>query len=64
MTLIVLGTLGFVVFSLAQALSAMASGPDQSGRVVRALTWRVGLSVLVFGGLMISWWLGLIEPHG
>jgi hypothetical protein len=63
-TILILGTLGFVVFSLVQALSAMASGPDQSGKVVRALTWRVSLSVLAFAALMIGWSLGWIEPRG
>jgi hypothetical protein len=63
MTIVVLATLGFVIFSLGQALFAMSSGPDHSGRVVRALTWRIGLSVLVFAGLMLGWWLGLIQPH-
>lgn len=63
MTILVLATLGFVVFSLGQALVAMSSGPDPSGKMVRALTWRISLSVLIFGALMIGWWLGLIEPH-
>jgi hypothetical protein len=62
-TLVVLATLVFVVFSLGQALFAMASGPDHSGKVVRALTWRIGLSVLVFAALMTGWALGWIEPR-
>lgn len=63
MTFVVLVTLGVVVFSLGQALFAMASGPDHSGKMVRALTWRIGLSVLVFAGLMIGWALGWIQPR-
>jgi hypothetical protein len=62
-TFVVLVTLGVVVFSLGQALFAMASGPDHSGKMVRALTWRIGLSVLVFAGLMIGWALGWIQPR-
>ena len=37
-----------VVASLGHALFAMASGPDSSGRMVRALTARIALSVLLF----------------
>lgn len=64
MTVLVLAVVVFVVFSLGQALFAMASGPDESGRVVKALTRRIVLSVLLFGGLMLGWKLGFITPHG
>lgn len=60
---LVIATLGVVVYSLGQALFAMVSGPEQSARVIKALTWRIGLSVLVFGALMVGWHFGLIEPH-
>jgi hypothetical protein len=63
-TLLILAVVLFVVFSLGQALFAMASGPDESGRVVHALTRRIALSVLLFAGLMIGWKLGWITPHG
>ena len=64
MTILVLAVIIFVVFSLGQALFAMASGPDESGRVVRALTRRIVLSVLLFAGLMLAWKIGWITPHG
>jgi hypothetical protein len=53
-----------VVFSLGQALFAMASGPENSGRVLRALTVRISVSVALFVALLIAWHFGLIEPHG
>jgi hypothetical protein len=53
-----------IVASLGQALFAMSSGPDRSGRVVRALTVRIALSLALFAALMIGWHLGLIEPLG
>ncbi|MET0281195.1 MAG: DUF2909 domain-containing protein [Steroidobacteraceae bacterium] len=62
--LLAIGALGFAVFSLAQAMFAMARGPDQSGAMVGALTRRMIISVLLFAGLMLSWRLGWIEPHG
>jgi DUF2909 family protein len=51
-----------IVLSLGQALFAMSSGPDQSGRMVRALSVRVGLSILLFALVMIGAHFGLIEP--
>lgn len=62
-TIIAVVLLGIVV-SLGQALFAMSSGPDNSGRVVRALTVRVGLSLALFIALMVGWHLGFIEPLG
>jgi hypothetical protein len=53
-----------IVVSLGQALYAMTSGPQNSGRVVRALTVRISVSVALFIGLMVAWHFGLIEPHG
>lgn len=53
-----------VVVSLGQALFAMASGPQNSGRVLRALTVRISVSVALFIGLLVAWHFGLIEPHG
>jgi ABC-type nitrate/sulfonate/bicarbonate transport system substrate-binding protein len=53
-----------VVASLGQALFAMASGPQNSGRVLRALTVRISVSVVLFLGLLVAWHFGLIEPHG
>jgi hypothetical protein len=61
--LIAVALIGIVV-SLGQALYAMSSGPQNSGRVVKALTVRIGLSVALFVGLMLAWHFGLIEPHG
>lgn len=52
-----------VVLSLGQALRAFAGGPQNSGRVLKALTWRISISVALFIGLMLAWKLGWIEPN-
>ncbi len=52
-----------VVVSLGQALFAMASGPQKSGRVLKALTVRISISVALFIMLMVGWKLGWIEPN-
>lgn len=40
-----------VVGSLGHALFSMASGPDASGRMARALTVRVALSIAAFAAM-------------
>lgn len=35
-----------------------------SNRMVKALMWRIGLSITLFIVLWGTWKLGLIEPHG
>ncbi len=53
-SLLFLGIIG----SLGHALFAMASGPDSSGRMVRALTIRVALSLVLFGALAAGTYFG------
>ena len=58
-----------ILASLASALyhltrsSGTAEG-EGSRKMVRALTIRIGLSVLLFLLLMLAWYAGLIQPHG
>jgi hypothetical protein len=61
--LIVLALLA-IVTSLGKALFSMSSGPDHAARVVRALSWRIGLSVALFVTLLLSYYFGLITPNG
>ncbi len=60
---IVVVLLGCIVASLGKALFHMSSGPNQSGEMVQALYWRIGLSVLLFVLLMAGAHLHLIAPH-
>lgn len=50
-----------IVGSLASALFHMLRDTQDSTRMVRALSWRIGLSVAAFALLMIAAWAGLIE---
>jgi hypothetical protein len=63
MKILVVILLGCIVVSLGQALHAMSSGPEHSERVVRALSVRIGLSLVLFALLMLGWYLGLITPN-
>jgi hypothetical protein len=64
MTILLVAALALAVFSLGQAMFAMSRGPDASGAVVRALTRRVAISVLLFLFIMVGWKLGWLQPHG
>ena len=53
-----------ILASLGLALVALFRRGDHSQTLLRALTLRVGLSVLFFVLLLLGWYFGLLEPHG
>lgn len=64
MTLIVVLLFVAILASLASALVALFRRGGDPDSLLRALTVRVALSVLVFLLLMAGWYFGLLEPHG
>ncbi len=62
--LLILGLLAAILISLGTALYHLGSGKGDSGKLLRALTWRIALSVVLFALLMLAWRAGLIEPRG
>jgi hypothetical protein len=64
--LLVLVCLVAIVASLGSALfhlSRNKPGEDDGGRLARALTVRITLSIVLFALLMLAWYFGLITPH-
>lgn len=53
-----------IIFSLGSAVIYMMRDRGDSKRMVKALTWRIGLSVALFILLIIAWAMGFIQPHG
>jgi hypothetical protein len=53
----------FIFFSLASALYYLVTDKSGSNRVVKALTWRIGLSIVLFILLMIAFAFGWLTPH-
>ncbi|MGD9599662.1 MAG: twin transmembrane helix small protein [Steroidobacteraceae bacterium] len=53
-----------IVASLGSALFHLSAPGRDPKKMVRALTWRIGLSVALFLLLMLAWYFGLISPHG
>jgi polyferredoxin len=56
--LVILGSLGSALFQLSRGT------PEASARLLRALTVRITVSLLLFALLMLAWYFGLISPHG
>jgi hypothetical protein len=53
-----------IVMSLGKALFHLSSSkPADSGKMVTALAWRVGLSVLLFVLLLVAYSQGWIAPQ-
>lgn len=53
-----------IVFSLGSALFHLSKGSGDSKKMVKALSIRVGLSLVLFILLMAAWYAGIITPHG
>lgn len=62
--ILVLIVLFAIVFSLGSALFHLAKGTGDSKKMVRALSFRVGLSLVLFILLMAAYAMGLIKPNG
>jgi len=61
--LLVVGILLAILISLGSALFHLTTGKGDSGKMVRALTWRIGLSLGLFLLLLFAWSQGWIQPH-
>jgi hypothetical protein len=62
--LIVIACLVGIVVSLAVGMFHLVSDKGESKKMVRALTFRVLLSLALFLFLLLAWWQGWIGPQG
>jgi len=53
----------FIVYSLASALFYMVKDKGQSTRMLKSLTLRIGLSVVLFIILMTSYYFGILPAR-
>jgi hypothetical protein len=53
-----------ILVALGSALYFLVSGKDNTDKIVKALTWRIGLSILLFILLFIAFGFGWLTPHG
>ena len=61
--LIVIVLLLAAVISLGRALMSLVKGQGKEGKTMRALAWRVGFSVAVFLFIILSMYMGWVQPH-
>lgn len=70
MKYLVIAAFVVIVLSLVGALVAMmrtdsgSQDANRSRRMARALTIRIGVSVVLFGFVLVSYWMGWIQPTG
>jgi hypothetical protein len=62
--LVVVGILLAILLSLGSAFLHLSRGKGDSSKMLRALTWRIGLSLALFGLLFFAAHNGWIQPHG
>jgi cytochrome b561 len=62
--LFIIAVLIAIVWSLGSAMFQLSRGKGDSGKMLRALTWRISLSVGLFLLLILAWRMGFIRPHG
>ena len=54
----------FIVILVCLGFAVAAFRRNDSDRMLKALTLRVSLSVLLFALLLLAWQVGWIAPHG
>ena len=52
-----------VIFNLGQALYFMMTDKDDDRRTARALTRRIGLSLVFIAMVVFGIWMGWLRPH-
>jgi hypothetical protein len=61
---LVIAMLTLIVISLGRALFFLTSRkPEDGAKMVKALAWRIGLSVVLFLLLIVAYYSGWIEPQ-
>jgi succinate dehydrogenase/fumarate reductase cytochrome b subunit len=62
--LIIILFLIVIVYNLGAGLYYMMTDKGKTDRTVKALTWRIGLSVLLILLIIAGIFTGVIQPHG
>jgi succinate dehydrogenase/fumarate reductase cytochrome b subunit len=62
--LIIILFLIVIVYNLGAGLYYMMTDKGKSDRTVKALTWRIGLSVFLILLVIVGILTGVIQPHG
>jgi len=63
MKLALIVLLMIVFFYLARASYALVTQKDKGKTMAQHLSWRIGLSLLIFALLMLGFFMGWLQPH-
>ena len=61
--LLIIAFLGVILYNLGAGLYYMMVDKGTTDRTVRALSWRIGLSVGLIALVALGIWTGFIKPH-
>jgi succinate dehydrogenase/fumarate reductase cytochrome b subunit len=61
--LIIIAFLVAILYNLGSGLYYMMIDKGEKDRMVRSLTWRIGLSVALILLVILGIWTGVIKPH-
>jgi len=64
MKIAIVAILLIILFSMGSALFRLVRDKGTTDRTVKALSWRIGLSVGLFVLLFVGFAMGYIAPHG
>lgn len=53
-----------ILFALGSGLYYLVTDEGKGDRLVKALTWRIGLSLVLFFFLLLGYAMGFLHPHG
>lgn len=53
----------FIAYALGSALYYLVTDKTGSTRIIKALTWRIGLSLVLFLFLFVAFAFGWLHPH-
>ncbi|MGB6307092.1 MAG: twin transmembrane helix small protein [Steroidobacteraceae bacterium] len=60
---LIVAMLALILISLGKALYLLTSRkPEDGAKMVKALAWRIGLSVALFALLIVAYYCGWISP--
>ena len=62
-TLVIVAFLGLILYNLGAGLYYMMVDKGTTNRTVRALSWRIGLSVGLIALVALGIFTGVIRPH-
>jgi len=61
--ILILAIMLIILFALGSSLLFLIRDTGDSNRMVKALSWRIGLSLALFLFLFLAFSMGWIQPH-